>query len=68
MSTDKKVSTLRIVILICSFIAYLTLFYFTPDLETNNWFLKGFIFFALGFWLCVFISAFFVFTKHYRNK
>lgn len=56
MSTDKKVSTLRIVILICSFIAYLTLFYFTPDLETNNWFLKGFIFLLWGFGF-VFLSV-----------
>ena len=46
--SNKNFSVPRMIILICAFIAYLALFYFTPDLETNNWFLKGFLILLWG--------------------
>ena len=69
MPDNKKVSTLRIVILICAFIAYLALFYFTPDLETNNWFLKGFISLLWGFaFVCLSVLALFLLNVTETSK
>lgn len=61
MSSNNKVSKSRIIILICSLIAFVALFYFMPNLETNNWLLKGLVgvLWCIGF---LFLAIFTLFS------